>query len=292
MNKEIDASFMRVEKALSTLVSSISTYNPSPQLAIDLFKADQELAQSLHNLAKHQANHKHTVSLRATSAAHDEQLRSVLTHLTSTRAELLSIPSTTLPAQTNPVSYNELLSYAKRIAKFTMPPTYRDPLATEIPGYEAKTPGSEAKTPLNGATPSATPILSNGTLPGPIVASPNGLETHTTALPEHLDAHLKPVPSFVPWPSEEVIRRGAMASIQTLLNEGIDPATFDPEKVAELEAMTREREAEDEERREKEEEERRVEMERRMAGGQRRGTVEERPNVFTGLDMPEDDDDD
>ncbi len=30
---------------------------------------------------------------------------------------------------------------------------------------------------------------------------------------------------FVPWPTEEVIRRGALAQIQVMLEQGVDPAT-------------------------------------------------------------------
>lgn len=47
MDKIIDSQFSRVEKALSTLIQSIATYNPSPQLATDLVVADQELSQGL-----------------------------------------------------------------------------------------------------------------------------------------------------------------------------------------------------------------------------------------------------
>jgi len=47
MDKIIDSQFMRVEKALSTLINSIATYNPSPQLATDLVTADHELSKGL-----------------------------------------------------------------------------------------------------------------------------------------------------------------------------------------------------------------------------------------------------
>jgi hypothetical protein len=47
MDKIIDSQFLRVEKALSTLINSIATYNPSPQLATDLVNADHELSKGL-----------------------------------------------------------------------------------------------------------------------------------------------------------------------------------------------------------------------------------------------------
>jgi len=47
MDEIIDKHFERVEKALSTLINSISTYNPAPALANDLVSADAELSQGL-----------------------------------------------------------------------------------------------------------------------------------------------------------------------------------------------------------------------------------------------------
>jgi hypothetical protein len=47
MDEIIDRRFERVEKALATLITSISTYNPSPAFANDLVAADAELNQGL-----------------------------------------------------------------------------------------------------------------------------------------------------------------------------------------------------------------------------------------------------
>jgi hypothetical protein len=47
MEDILSTQFDRVEKALSTLVDSIAAYNPSPQAAIDLVAADDELSQGL-----------------------------------------------------------------------------------------------------------------------------------------------------------------------------------------------------------------------------------------------------
>jgi len=47
MDKTLEAQFQRVEKALATLIASISTYNPNPGLAQDLVNADAELSHGL-----------------------------------------------------------------------------------------------------------------------------------------------------------------------------------------------------------------------------------------------------
>jgi hypothetical protein len=47
MDRVIDSRFERVENALAKLISSISTYNPSPAFATDLVAADAELSHGL-----------------------------------------------------------------------------------------------------------------------------------------------------------------------------------------------------------------------------------------------------
>jgi len=47
MDNLIDQRFQRVEKALATLINSISTYNPNPALANELVAADAGLSQGL-----------------------------------------------------------------------------------------------------------------------------------------------------------------------------------------------------------------------------------------------------
>ncbi len=104
---------------------------------------------------------------------------------------------------------------------------------------------------------------------------------------------------FVPWPHEQIIRRGALASIQFLLDQDIDPWEFDPKESEALEAARQRKEEEDNAKREEEkarvEDETRREMERRMSvsgglGGERR-PEEPKPKQFT-LDSLDDDDDD
>jgi hypothetical protein len=115
------------------------------------------------------------------------------------------------------------------------------------------------------------------------------------------------VPSFVPWPTEETIKRGALATIQVLLDQGVDPATFDPERAAELESERQRLEAEREAERERLELEKererieRIERERERAGRRESGAMsgagagagpESKPAVFMGLDLLDDMDED
>jgi len=268
-------------------------------------------------VSKHQTNYTRIQSLRSTSSTLDDQIRSTLTLLTDTRSELLATPATVFQENTNPVLYSELLSYARRISKFTIPPTFREADGdgttsdalnisqdTEMK-LDSQVEQSDIKT--NGTT---TPVVTNGAVGG-LNSGEGGTATpvdteNPTALPPQISAWLNPLsggPPFVPWPTEETIRRGALASIQVLLDQGVDPATFDPEKSAELEAERRRleleaeaRKAEQEAEKERLEEERREEMRRRqsvsaglMTGGSHR---EEQPAVFTGLDIFDDMDED
>lgn len=106
----------------------------------------------------------------------------------------------------------------------------------------------------------------------------------------------------MPWPTEETIRRGALASIQILLDSGIDPATFDPERSAELEAERKRREEEAEAQKQEQEElarrereERlREEMQRRQSSGANLGAApreEKKPAQFQLLDLDDMDED-
>ncbi|KAE9363912.1 hypothetical protein N431DRAFT_422977 [Stipitochalara longipes BDJ] len=312
MNEIIDKRFERVEKALATLITSISTYNPAPALANDLVLADAELSQGLEQLSTHQSNYSKILSLRATSSELDTQIRETLSLLTKTRSELIATPSTNYPTSTNPVSYSELLSYARRISKFTLPPNYREPEAqTEQADGGTNTPKeSKSETQTNGTT---TPVAAtNGVDSQTHLATAMEIDSATPAATQTQPSQastaktntamwsqfLGPTDTpFLPWPSEETIRRGALASIQILVDQGVDPSTFDPEKSAELEAERKRVEEEQEQLREQErtrlEEERRREMERRMSvSGSVPEKREEQPKVFQLETFDDDEDDD
>ena len=56
----------------------------------------------------------------------------------------------------------------------------------------------------------------------------------TTSLPPGLATHLKPYAGaiFTPWPLEDAIRTGSLASTALLVERGIDPLGYDPEAAA------------------------------------------------------------
>ncbi|CZT43463.1 uncharacterized protein RSE6_03507 [Rhynchosporium secalis] len=310
MDNFLDGRFERVEKALATLITSISTYNPAPALANDLVAADAELSDGFEQLTKHQTNYARILALRESSSALDNQIRETLTILTTTRRELLATPSTSLPMNGNPISYSDLLSYARRISKYTLPPTHREPLAGDVAETGDNTPkenSSQAQTngtntPIvatNGEAQNSSGMEVDSTTPAAAgqtqAAQHPGVSTNLTLWEQYLNQPAD-MP-FVPWPTEEAIRKGALASIQVLLDQGVDPATFDPEKSAELEAerkrITEADDAAREQGRIDREDARKREMERRMSGsGAAPERREDKPKVFQLETFDDDDDDD
>jgi hypothetical protein len=297
MDKFIDARFERVEKALATLIASISKYNPSPALAQDLVAADQELTDGLSlrkclifslyrsvltasPVSQHQQNTHTLASLQETSASLDAQIRDTLILLTSTRTALLETPASEFPEHTNQVEYGELLSYARRISKFTIPPDLR-------PGSKEDGEGKQDGSQTNGsATPTVT-INTNGAANGnamevDLANPPNGANPPSTepssqpppqsqtSLPaqdvQWLNTRNDYQP-FVPWVREEELRRGALSSIEKLITAGIDPEGYDPD----VEEQRKKEEAEELER--KAEEERVAEEEKRKAAEERRANA-------------------
>jgi Vitamin-D-receptor interacting Mediator subunit 4 len=264
----------------------------------------------------HQANYSKIISLRATSEDLDTQIRDTLGLLTTTRKELLSAASTTVSSKANPVDVAELLSYASRSSKFTRPATFREGEAQSHPetgdggintpreaGSQTQTNGTS--TPVAGTNEIATDMQMtqstamdiDSATPAtqqPIQATKQGSQT---ALPAHWIPLINPEAEmkFVPWPSEDTIRRGALASIDILINKGVDPATFDPKKSEELEAeRKRIQEEEDiarENERQRREEETRIMMERRASGlGATTASRQENKPAAFSLDMLDDDD--
>jgi hypothetical protein len=57
MDDILTAQFDRVEMALGTLVESIAAYNPSPQAALDLVAADDELSHGLEQRTSQRRAH-------------------------------------------------------------------------------------------------------------------------------------------------------------------------------------------------------------------------------------------
>ncbi|RKF77792.1 Mediator of RNA polymerase II transcription subunit 4 [Golovinomyces cichoracearum] len=231
MDSLLASRFKRVEMALASLIDSIAKYNPNPIHAKDLVAADAELTQGLEQLNTHQLNYARIISLRTTSKALDDQIRVTLENLASVRKEIISKPFRNPIPNVKSVSYNELLDYARRISKFTSPPSYRDPVINN----EAD--GTTMATASANGQENATDTMRNESMPEPVQEIPTSQSTIMTNNNNWSD-YLNPRSdqTWTPWPSEETIRRGALASIQMLVNQGIDLETFDAEKFGELEA--------------------------------------------------------
>jgi len=111
---------------------------------------------------------------------------------------------------------------------------------------------------------------------------------------------------FIPWPTEDKIRSGALAEYQRLVERGMDPKGYDPEEEEQRKRDEEQakKEAEERARLEHEEAERRMQEERaRMARererarqeAERRGSVAEpvgqKKSQFSFIDMDDEDDD-
>ena len=270
MNTQIQSQLDRVESALNNLTDSITSYNPSVSSALDLLTADDELAKGVEQLATHQTNHARILRLRETNTALNAQIASTLTLLADTRKDLLSTPSTVFPETQRDVSYIELLDYAKRISRFTVPPTFRQPPIPQSTISEAVTNGVSNAIVKGGVE--GEEKTGEGKVNGIGVSSLEQSEI------QWLDP-LAQIP-FVPWPSEEVIKRGALAQIQGMLEQGIDPAGLSGEIAEE---GFREMEAKEEDVEVKREDGApEVQTEGRMV---ERREEKSKPMVFGGLDL-------
>ncbi|ODA77892.1 hypothetical protein RJ55_06495 [Drechmeria coniospora] len=337
MDKYIDNRFERLEKALSNLIDSVTKYHPSIAQAQELKAADDDLTSGLEEVQIHQNNHLRILQLRQSSAALDSQIRETLTSLAATRKDIVTTHTTDYPALPNyAIRYEELLSYARRISKTTLPPAATISAAADVAAATGASPTPDAQTPAPDSQPQSAVTPSAGTpsrLQSPVTNGPSQPQTQqtmtstNTTLPEGMSQYLNPLSGqlFFPWPLEEKIRSGALASNQILAEQGIDPKGYDPvteeerkrseeeERKAKEEQENREREVREKQMRE-EREKLRLERERqrereqeawRRASviGQARsdGTSLARPQAgagekkqfqFTNLDDLDDDDDD
>lgn len=220
-------------------------------------------------MAIHQANYTRILSLRQTAEALDENIKSTLKMLAETRKELLSIPFKQDTSPSREVPVDEVLSYAKFISKTTVPPTFRGHIPKDI--VSTQQPPEQAQTHItNGmATPAGT---------GPEGESAHqqteviGLSTLSQDTKDMLDP-LSKLP-FVPWPSQDIIRMGALADIQGMLEDGKDPSSVLSREDQEAEDK-RKAEGEEKLRLEEEESERRIMESYAMRGAGRQQETEE-----------------
>ncbi|KAJ4390144.1 hypothetical protein N0V93_007618 [Gnomoniopsis smithogilvyi] len=256
MDTYVDARLERVERALVTLSESIAKYMPQPAQSIELSNADRDLSAALHTLQTHQNNYLTLSALKAQSDALDAQIRDTLRLLWTTRRDISTTHVTTFPdaATRFDVNWEELLGYARRISKTTLPaPSILAAASatTTNGGDSAQSTGEAVNTPVTTAaqTPApggATPSNANGGTSTPAAQPPAPPPPGPMDLPPEWNQFLDPLTgvTFVPWPLELSIRSGALASIEDLARQGIDPRGYDP--------------LEEEARRRREEEERRV----------------------------------
>ncbi|KAI1100471.1 hypothetical protein F4804DRAFT_336238 [Jackrogersella minutella] len=277
MEKQLDVCFDRVEKALSTLVDSIAKYHPSVTQVNELGLADIELNKGLEDLQTHQSNYRRIEDLRAATASFDAQIKDTLRLLANTRKELVGAPATVFPSDvpSYDINYDELLAYARRISKTTMPPAGAVAHSGGQSGME-----TTAATPAAGATPNGAPAT-NGVQQqqqqqqseqqNPAVTTTG--ENAATSLPEDLQWHLNPYSGFefLPWPNEEQVRQGALVSLAFLAEQGIDAEDYDPEREKQRKKQEEEeqKQAAERERQEREERERRAREEQARARAQR-----------------------
>ena len=171
MDIVLQARFQRIDSVLTLLVDSISSYSPSPQAALDLVAADDELAAGLEQrmftmslvqqhecgqpdprqVATHQAHHAYIQNLRAAVNTLENQVCSSVEAVVALRRELRDTGTAAefqAHAKTHsrqdvrsidkaslfPVATEELLGYARHISYFsTRPGGHSEDNAHQLP---------------------------------------------------------------------------------------------------------------------------------------------------------------
>lgn len=208
----------------------------------------------------HQNNHLKILQLRQLSTSLDVQIRETLTSLATTRKDIVATQVTTYPSEPNyAIVYEELLSHARRISKTSMPSAAILNALASSQESQTPPPDSQAQSAMTPSAQTPNPMQSPAPANGVIEQSTQQAQASLhTSLPDSLNQFLNPLSGqlFFPWPLEDKIRSGALASNQILLEQGIDPRGYDP--VAEEDRKRKE----EEERKEKEEKEKQERAER------------------------------
>lgn len=173
----------------------------------------------------HQEYYGRILQLRETVDNLNRKISASLSSLADVRNELLSTPATVFSQDQRNVPYAELLDYASRINKYSIPPTLHQPVSIL---QAADT--TQAQQPQNPLPSNGSGISPEQSVSSPVVSSLNA-QAHGEGIGvlsldqkevQWLDPLSTQVP-FVPWPSEDIIRRGALAQIQLMLEQGQDP---------------------------------------------------------------------
>jgi len=218
-------------------------------------------------VTQHQANHNRIQLLRQTAETLDNQIKSTITTLAETRKELLNTPFTTFPDSSHAVSVDELLSYAKRIAPFTVPPTsFQAPVAAGKASQKPAESHNDAAMTMANDMDGTTPTVAAGQNTGSQTQTPagGGQQQQDAGFASQLSGNLQlslgqqAQPQFVPWPDENRMVASALMDVKAQIERGEDPATKNlaPEELARVEEERRKKEEEEESWRRQEEEER------------------------------------
>lgn len=226
----------------------------------------------------------------------EDRLKARLTLLADTRSELLERSNGDRNVEARSVPVDELLAYAQRIANTTLPAHHRtqQPPILDKATSKPKNPaphlnGNTSNTPFEEQTTNEPNAQIDG-IAGRILAADEGASGNTNELRVVGMQDMKYAP-WVPWPSDEIARSGALAHIQNMLEAGTDPGSILSKEQQDAEIEER-RQAEAKAREQEERE--RLERERRRqaaAEAARREAADEAPQTFGGLDLynPEDD---
>ncbi|MCJ1386772.1 hypothetical protein MMC17_009898 [Xylographa soralifera] len=256
MNSVLQSQLDRIENALTTLIDSITSYNPSIPATHELLAADDALIDGLDQLILHQANYARILGLQSTTTSLDDRLTSTLRTLAQTRADVLAAPATEFPSSQRSVPHTELLDYASNISRYAAPPGVRERLAVTAQTISTQASAQQETTQsalsiaqetstqqstqesiqrTNGTASTTSsfptpfhPALQPSHEPASSIVSDTygtgktsfGVSTLTEPEKQWLDP-LNQAP-FLPWPNEEVIRRGALAALQARIEQGND----------------------------------------------------------------------
>jgi Vitamin-D-receptor interacting Mediator subunit 4 len=215
MDAVLTGRFASIETALSSLLESIKSVNPSYPAADSLLEQDVKLASDLELLERHQHNQVKITKLRQEAEELDQRIKDVVGLLAEARKHLIDLGKAAPQGKrTREVDFKELMAFAKNISKFSQP--------------ISKT--AEEQTP---PTVPEEPVTEQGDVED---KKKNAKGVGWETLPENHKQYFNFYENqpFVPFPGFERIRVGSLATIQTLLDEGKDPAL---EKLPDLDAQ-------------------------------------------------------
>ncbi len=189
--------------------------------------------------------------MQTLSTALDGQIKGCIDLLVRTREKLIETPATEIEPisqRQQQITYAELLSYAKRISKFTLPSDHREEggagtgsptraVRTGSGDDGAKTAGEEA---VGAAATAGSAVTANGTnAKGADDAKASATDPLATTiglqmppeLRDSLNPHLNY--SFTPYPDLSQLRLGAFGNVQSLTERGVDLEGWEADAEAE-----------------------------------------------------------